>query len=235
MKSFLLLTLFSPSRFNAFQQQLPHHRPPLPTLRSCSTTSAATAGDVCEVFADVRDLIVRDLSLSNCVTSPLDRDGSRVGSVATWDGDMEANVAWLSSLTLATVEGAGFFSSFQAFVGPKSDVPHFVARAQTTPSPPSSSPPSIRLYIDFLPRLDAGYDAPRLEDGSYAPPDSREGFAAAGVRKQYADEFFTEDAEAWASGAAAIIAGAAPSQCPEPKECESTFICCAGSASCFSF
>ena len=189
-------------------------------LLHASATVAAPGETVEEVFAHVRDLISSELGLGNYEQTPLTMQGVR-GSVETWDSNMDANVAWLSSLTMSG-EGEGhFFASLQAFVGPKTDVPHFVARCRSLQKTTTeSSSPRVALYLDFLPRLDAAYDAPRLEDGSgdYAPPDSREGFAAAGVRRQYAEEFFTADAEAWA---AAVTTGAdvQPPPCPEPKDC----------------
>jgi hypothetical protein len=189
-------------------------------LLHASATVAAPGETVEEVFANVRDLISSELGLGNYEQTPLTMQGVR-GSVETWDSNMDANVAWLSSLTMSG-EGEGhFFASLQAFVGPKTDVPHFVARCRSLQKTTTeSSSPRVALYLDFLPRLDAAYDAPRLEDGSgdYAPPDSREGFAAAGVRRQYAEEFFTADAEAWA---AAVTTGAdvQPPPCPEPKDC----------------
>ena len=151
-------------------------------LLHASATVAAPGETVEEVFANVRDLISSELGLGNYEQTPLTMQGVR-GSVETWDSNMDANVAWLSSLTMSG-EGEGhFFASLQAFVGPKTDVPHFVARCRSLQKTTTeSSSPRVALYLDFsLSRR--SLHAPRLEDGSgdYAPPDSREGFAAAGA------------------------------------------------------
>ena len=54
----------------------------------------------------------------------------------------------------------------------------------------------IDLCIDFRPRAEAGYEL-RKDDGSYPEPETREMFMQASVRKEFADLYFDEAAEAW--------------------------------------
>lgn len=134
--------------------------------------------------------------------------------VETCDSNLETNVAHLSSLQLVNAGCA--VASIQAFVGPKSDVPHFVARCTRRSRDVGGETISgLDVHIDFLPRLDAQYDAPREPDGSFSPPTSREGFAAAGVRNKYASDYFSAEAEDWKSNA---VASFPPSSNPEPRE-----------------
>eukprot|EP00613_Pedinella_sp_CCMP2098_P082919 CAMPEP_0171995140 /NCGR_PEP_ID=MMETSP0993-20121228/279320_1 /TAXON_ID=483369 /ORGANISM="non described non described, Strain CCMP2098" /LENGTH=321 /DNA_ID=CAMNT_0012648241 /DNA_START=184 /DNA_END=1149 /DNA_ORIENTATION=+ len=85
--------------------------------------------------------------------------------------------------------------------GPKTDVPHFrsrVALSSNSGGAGGNDGETMALFVDFMPRLDGGFDAPKLEDGiTYAPPTTRKGFTQAGHRADYDARFFTADVRAF--------------------------------------
>ena len=108
-------------------------------------------------------------------------------------------IAWLSALGVSRAEDCLFTVS--AWNLPVVDVPHLYTSVGVSGG-------AIELCIDFRPRAEAGYLS-RLPDGSYPEPTSREMFMEASTRKDLADRYFTEDAEAWRAAVLAT-AGAQP-------------------------
>lgn len=108
-------------------------------------------------------------------------------------------VSWLSSLSVSGADDCLF--TLTAWNLPVVDVPHLYTSVGVSGG-------AIELCIDFRPRAEAGYLS-RLPDGSYPEPASRDMFMEASTRKDLADRYFTEDAEAWRA-AVLSTAGAQP-------------------------
>lgn len=103
-----------------------------------------------------------------------------------------------------------FHSSLAAWNAPSTDVPHFWSSVGVRDG-------EIALELDFRPRLNAAYDAPRGADGEYLAPTSRAEFQQSSLRAAYAASFFTPEAHAWAEsvrateGAREVVAPSATS------------------------
>jgi len=181
------------------------------------------------VFDPVLELIASELKLFDAGSFDWlggTEDDGVMGRATSFEG-MEANVAWCSTLGLRIRDGTDHLASLVCWVGPKTDVPHFAVRLTRGSAAGGGG---LDLYLDFLPRLDAGYDRPRDPNGvlGYAAPASREEFAQASARADYAASYFTPDALAWTAsqtvdamggpvGTGARV-GAVPSPNPEPRE-----------------
>jgi hypothetical protein len=83
--------------------------------------------------------------------------------------------------------------SVAAFCGPLTDVPHLIAACGVSNG-------GIDLYIDFRPRADGAYDLKYATLAAYPEPSTRDAFAKASNRKDFAGAYFTPKLEAWRTG-----------------------------------
>jgi len=129
-----------------------------------------------------------------------------IGTINAYEGPGAPNVAWCSGLQMKGSDLAR--GSITAFCGPLTDVPHLVAMCGV-------SGDSINLYIDYRTRAECAYDPACASLSDYPDPDTREAFAEGSNRKDFAEAFFTEDAEA---AKAALLALPGAVSAPVTKE-----------------
>lgn len=130
-------------------------------------------------LTDKTDTYAADLGFDSFTIS------GAAGTVKSYEAPGKKNVAWCSALSLS--DGGDLArASITTFVGPLSDVPHLVASCGVSDG-------GVDLFIDFRCRAECAYDP----SGEYAEPDSREAFVLSGNRKDFAQAFYTEEAEAW--------------------------------------
>jgi len=103
-----------------------------------------------------------------------------------------SDVAWCSLLSAA--DGSGSLDALTVWCTPTVGVPHYYCRAGV-----SADGGAIELSIDLRPRSEAGYET-RQADGAYPEPTSREMFMLGSKRMEFAEDFFTAEAEQWADG-----------------------------------
>lgn len=120
------------------------------------------------------------------------------GTIRSYEGVGAPNVAWCSGLQ---VEGAR--AGLTAFCGPLTDVPHLVVGVAVAGG-------AIELYIDWRPRADAAYDPAFASLDDYPAPTDRNMFAQGSNRKDLAEAFYTEDAQAWQAAILALGTPEAP-------------------------
>ena len=126
--------------------------------------------------------------------------GGSKGKIESFEGAGKPNIAWCSGLHLAGGDVAR--GSVAAFCGPLTDVPHLIAACGVSNG-------GIDLYIDFRPRADGAYDLKYATLAAYPEPSTRDAFAKASNRKDFAGAYFTPKLEAWRAGLLALP-GATP-------------------------
>ncbi|KAJ1635986.1 hypothetical protein T492DRAFT_962231 [Pavlovales sp. CCMP2436] len=131
--------------------------------------------------------------------------GGFAGAVRSYEAP-RSNVAWCSGLALCGADGSSLHA-ITAWNTPTVDVPALRTRL-------GISDGMIDLLIDYLPRLNGGYEACGT-DGSFPEPDSRGAFAQAGVRSAYDKAFFTREAREW--HAAVSASAGAERVSPDPE------------------
>jgi hypothetical protein len=122
------------------------------------------------------------------------------GSPATldaYDAAGPTNIAWLSSLTVASK-----LCSLTIFNGPLTDVPHLVSRCVVDGE-------TLRFILDFRPRAYGAYEM-KKDDGSYPGPDElgRQSFEYSGARLAFDTKFGTEEVKTWLSSTVSSLEGA---------------------------
>ena len=141
--------------------------------------------------------------------------GDLRGTVQGFEGPPASGVSWACGLLVTTCgeeicsvdecpSGTCWTSSFSVWNAPTDDVPHLHASVAVVSA-------GVELCLDFVPRAEGGYDEQAEASGggtsAYPPPDSREAFAMAGVRKDYDERFFTDEMRRWRKSALASIFG----------------------------
>lgn len=177
--------------------------PPQPTFARCSTSismvdaeatrdAATDVGGAASIVTGWQQAALSKIA-DQCGLTPKDYaddftgvSGSP-GKIVSYEGPGAPNVAWCSGLTLSGGEVSR--GAVAAFCGPLTDVPHLVVSCGVSDG-------GVDLYIDYRPRAESGYDPalPTLAD--YPSPETREAFAEGGNRKDFAEAYFTEEAEA---------------------------------------
>ena len=120
------------------------------------------------------------------------------GTISSYEGPGAPNVAWCSGLNIEGVR-----AGLTCFCGPLTDVPHLVVGVAVADG-------SIELYIDWRPRADAAYDPAYATLADYPDPTDRNMFSQSSNRKDLADAFYTEDAQAWRDSILALGTPEAP-------------------------
>lgn len=162
-----------------------------------SALESAQAASVNSIAASIPDLAPKpDFTWTAA-------DGISVGgSVVTLDArdaPGPANIAWLSSLVVASK-----LCSLTIFNGPLTDVPHLVSRCTVNGD-------SMHFILDFRPRAYGAYEM-RRPDGSYPGPDElgRKSFEYSGARMGFDNKFGTPEFQNWLSSTIASLEGASP-------------------------
>jgi len=147
-------------------------------------------------------LIAESLGLESVVGWAPSLPSLGVGFVEAFEPPPDATKPLLSWLSLLSISTAGIAAAsagipeptqdqvqLTAWSGPLTDVPHLITRLSVVHAADESNE-SLRLMMDFRPRLDAGYqDDPE--------PTSRAAFVKAGVRRDYDTAFFTPETRQW--------------------------------------
>jgi hypothetical protein len=163
-----------------------------------ASLEASQVASVNSIAAIISDLAVKpdctwapgSVSISGCPASLDARDAPG-----------PANIAWLSSLCVASKQ-----SSLTIFNGPLTDVPHLLSRCAVV------GDTSLSFALDFRPRAYGAYEM-RQPDGSYPGPDvlGRQAFEYSGARKDYETKFGNEEVVAFLTSTAASFEGGVPS------------------------
>lgn len=105
------------------------------------------------------------------------------------DAPGPANIAWLSSLNVASK-----LSSLTIFNGPLTSVPHLLSRCAVV------NENSLLFTLDFRPRAYGAYEMVR-PDGTYPDPDElgRKSFEYSGARTEYESKFGNDQVKAFLS------------------------------------
>lgn len=176
---------------------------------SSSVSLGATAADAIATFESSQAASVNSIAtaIPDLASKPdftwSAADGISVGSspvtLDARDAPGPANIAWLSSLTVASK-----LCSLTIFNGPLTDVPHLVSRVAINGD-------SLHFTLDFRPRAYGAYEM-RRPDGSYPGPDElgRKSFEYSGARLSFDNKFGTEEVKNWLFSTISSLEGASP-------------------------
>ena len=164
-----------------------------------STFDASQQESVERIAAAIPDLTPKpDLSWSTGV--------SIAGCLATLDArdaPGPANIAWMSSLCVATK-----LSALTIFNGPLTNVPHLLSRCAVV----GKDDDTLAFALDFRPRAYGAYEM-KQPDGSYPGPDvlGRQAFEYSGARRDFESKFGVDQVVAFLESTAASFASGTPS------------------------
>lgn len=118
------------------------------------------------------------------------------------DAPGPANIAWMSSLCVATK-----LSALTIFNGPLTDVPHLLSRCAVV-----GNDDTLSFALDFRPRAYGAYEM-KQPDGSYPGPDvlGRQAFEYSGARRDFESKFGVDQVVAFMESTAASFQGGTPS------------------------
>jgi len=156
-------------------------------ILSSASVSSLLASSLRNSIPTQVDRLVSALELQPVGVDEMELPGGARARIRSFENS-DSRVAWAAAVE---IDGAGdqFAGSLSVWLAPSVDVPHLQISLD--------SGDELALEVDFIPRLDAAFDAPRDASGEYAAPTSREEFACASRRTAYDAAFFTPEAREW--------------------------------------